>query len=639
MRLLRQINRCPTIPTIVHRRTPVFQQLRHASIYKEALNNPKRFTPASIAPRGERRMEEANFTVLNSERETLRSATATSKEKANALRRIKLFKTVYNRLRREQRLAENEVLQRDMVKKETARRKRLQKMMGYRQDAKIEAIILKKMSSRGRVLRLRKLPIRSKQPPAYRKLMDSLNRVRYGALYNAYLKWSRNKIRKNEIPSFNTFRYKPSTSAELEAQRERQAQVLLQPLPSSRFLLYRERFRSVVPVDECLYPTSIVTHRKLMQWPVERSPYQMARKIHIPPPARLPDLTNATAYENGDAAEPEVGKLTKFEEATVTKSPALVALHARLCLSKNFPLTTLARALNCESSSLAKIYPNNSSLAALGKEFLELYILEFIICKYPRLPKEVMNEARWAYVGEDALASIGHHWGVNREKPSVAAPSKRSVPKTRRSENDGNEPEFNVATSLELPEDFGMLKYGRLVVRRVNGLTEYAEVDEYGNQNEYTGFQRYSDAMSSFVRAIVGGISIHDGESAAKKFIRDHVLSRKVDVSSLFNIVQPTRELSRLCARENLAPPISRMIAETGRLSRGPMFVVGVYSGSNVLGTGEGSSIKEADTRAAINALKSWYLYSPRVVTLPSDIKSGDEYFKPLYIDPGQVLV
>ncbi|KAK9239320.1 hypothetical protein V1525DRAFT_448981 [Lipomyces kononenkoae] len=627
MRVLRQINRCAITPTIVHRRTPLFQQLRYASIYKQALNNPKRFTPPSIAPRGERRMEEANFQVLNSERETLRSATATSSEKASALRRIKLFKSLYHRLRREQRLAEDEVLQRDMAKQETARRKRLQKMMGYRPDAKIEAIILKKMSSRGRVLRLRKLPIRSKQPPAYRKLMDSLNRVRYEALYNAYLKWSRNKIRKNEVPSFNAFRYKPSSPAETDAQRERQAQMLLQPLPSSRFLLYRERFRSPVPVDECLYPTSIVTHRKLLQLPVDRSPYQLARKIHIPPPARLPGLANATR-ENHDADYPEI---IKFEDAIVAKSPALVALHARLGLSKNFPLTTLARALNCESSSLAKIYPNNGSLAALGKEFLELYVLEFIICKYPRLPKEVMNEARWAYVGEDALASIGHHWGVGREKPSVVGPSKGN--KTR-----PGEPELDVATSLNLPEDFGMLKYGRLVVSRVNGLSEYAEVDEYGNQNEYTGFQRYSDAMSAFVRAVVGGIYIHDGEPAAKEFIRDHVLSRKVDVSSLFKIVQPTRELSRLCVREKLAPPISRMIAETGRLSRGPMFVVGVYSGSNVLGTGEGSSIKEAETGAAINALKSWYLYSPRVVTFPSDIKSEDEYFKPLYIDPGQVL-
>ncbi|KAK9249107.1 hypothetical protein V1506DRAFT_527027 [Lipomyces tetrasporus] len=636
MRVLRQISRCQMIPTVLHRRTPVFQQLRHASIYKQALSNPKRFTP-SIAPRGERRMEEANFQVMNSERETLRSQTATGYQKGNALRRIKLFKLVYNRLRQQQRIAEDEIVQREVAKKEAARRQRLQRVMGYRRDARVEAIILKKMSSRGRVLRLRKLPIRSKQPPAYRKLMDSLNRLRYEALYNAYVKWARDRIRKNEVPSFNAFRYKPTTPAEVEAQRAREAQALLQPLPSSRFLLYRERFRSAVPVDECLYPTSIVTHRKLVQLPVERTPYQLARKIHIPPPARLPELTNATS-ENSDTAQVEEGRIINFDEAAVAKSSALVALHARLGLSKNFPLTTLARALNCESSSLARVYPNNGSLAALGKEFLELYVLEFIVCKYPRLPKEVIQEARWAYVGEDALASIGHHWGVGREKPSVASPPRqRSTKKT--SDDAPQDVGFTVAPSLELPDGFGMLKYGRLVVRRVNGLTEYAEVDEYGNQGEYIGFQRYSDAMSSFVKAVVGGVYIHDGEAAAKKFIRDHALSRKVDVSSLFKIVQPTRELSRLCARENLAPPISRMIAETGRLSRGPMFVVGVYSGSNVLGTGEGNSIKEAETRAAINALKGWYLYSPPVVTFPSDSKSEDGYFKPLYIDPGQVLV
>lgn len=49
-----------------------------------------------------------------------------------------------------------------------------------------------------------------------------------------------------------------------------------------------------------------------------------------------------------------------------------------------------------------------------------------------------------------------------------------------------------------------------------------------------------------------------------------------------------------LCSRQKLKPPVSRLIAETGRCSSSPLFVVGVYSGHEKLGEGHGSSLKEA---------------------------------------------
>ncbi|KAK9465094.1 60S ribosomal protein L3 [Lipomyces arxii] len=311
-----------------------------------------------------------------------------------------------------------------------------------------------------------------------------------------------------------------------------------------------------------------------------------------------------------------VTKKQQFDAEEIVKSTKLVALHARISLSKKFPLTTLARALNGRTSPLATKFLDNGGLEQFGKAYLDAVVSEIIMFTYVRLPLSVVREAVWAYIGDDALSDIGNNWGVQRETPST---SKKSP--------------YHGIKQTELPGAYGILKYSHQVIRRVNGLSEYADVDG-------AVYQRYSEAMSGFVRSVVAGVYLHDGEPAARKFVHDHILSRKVDVSSLFKIDQPTRELSRLCEREKLQPPVSRMIAESGRLSRSPVFVVGVYSGSNVLGSGEGGSIKEAEIKAAINALKGWYLYSPPVSRLPSEVVAGSSVDESsLYVDPGEIIV
>jgi hypothetical protein len=159
-----------------------------------------------------------------------------------------------------------------------------------------------------------------------------------------------------------------------------------------------------------------------------------------------------------------------------------------------------------------------------------------------------------------------------------------------------------------------------------------------GTQN--TNPVTVEQASASFVRAVVGAIYLHAGRSAAKRFCEQHVLSRHLDISSLFNFSQPARDLSRLCARENYEPPVAKIISETGRKSRHPVFVVGIYSGSDKLGEGAGASLLEARSRAAAAALKGWYLYSPLDVRVPSAMEEdGAAPWKPVYVDLGEVIV
>ena len=147
-------------------------------------------------------------------------------------------------------------------------------------------------------------------------------------------------------------------------------------------------------------------------------------------------------------------------------------------------------------------------------------------------------------------------------------------------------------------------------------------------------------ASATFVRAVMGAIYLHAGRPAAKRFFQQHFLSRHLNMAELFNFEQPTRDLTRLCARENFERPVAKVIAETGRKSRHPVFVVGIFSGNDKLGEGQGASLGEARERAAVAALKGWYLYSPLNVRLPSAMEEDEaEPWKPVHVDLGEVIV
>lgn len=150
---------------------------------------------------------------------------------------------------------------------------------------------------------------------------------------------------------------------------------------------------------------------------------------------------------------------------------------------------------------------------------------------------------------------------------------------------------------------------------------------------------RYQDACMGFVRAVFGAVYLHAGRQAAKNFFNAHIASRKLDVSKLFVFRQPTRDLSRLCAREGFEGPVARILSETGRASHTPVYVVGCFSGREKLGEGTGASLEEARYRAAVNALKGWYLYSPVDVRVPSDVEGGGQPWQPVLVDGGEVIV
>ena len=64
-----------------------------------------------------------------------------------------------------------------------------------------------------------------------------------------------------------------------------------------------------------------------------------------------------------------------------------------------------------------------------------------------------------------------------------------------------------------------------------------------------------------------------------------------------------------------------------------------MYTGNEELAHGAGGSLDEARTKAAIVALKTWYLYSPLQVRVPSDAVEKGAKWEPVLIDGGEVIV
>ncbi|CAN3364935.1 large ribosomal subunit protein mL44 [Diutina catenulata] len=284
----------------------------------------------------------------------------------------------------------------------------------------------------------------------------------------------------------------------------------------------------------------------------------------------------------------------RLPESTAKQSPPLVALSARLALPADYSLSTLSQALNMDRSGELV---TNFGLATLGKSFLSYYVSEHLLVKYPRLPMAVHNEAVNAYMGPTALAEVGKSWGIEadtRSKLDKHLAGESHVLSYGRLR-------FQSEREKSLPTEDGVYELSR---------RELASMRATGTGASFVPKQ--TEAYASAVKSIIGGLYTHCGEDATKQFINNHILSRKLPLDSMFQFSQPTRELVRVCEKEGMTAAVEiRLIAETGRKSAHPIYIAGAFCGTDKLGEGAGSSLREAKTRAVVNALMGYYLYSP----------------------------
>lgn len=316
------------------------------------------------------------------------------------------------------------------------------------------------------------------------------------------------------------------------------------------------------------------------------------------------------------------------------ESAKLAALHARLALSQKMPLQTLARTLTTRSADGNANF-NNSNLAFLGSTIVNYHVLEYLVCKWPRLPMAILYEALRAYSGRESLQQVARRWGVD----SAAAPGEEVDPGLLQWKPDITTPEGS-RWAYARSEAERAIGYRRGMSSRVVLDDAFGDTLEDATTDELGLAKMQNTAFSSFVQAVVGAIYTHSGREAAKSFVASHILSRQIDISKMFQFHLPTRELAMLCAREGFEAPVARLESETGRRSRTPVFVVGIYSGKEKLGEGAGASLDAARITASMNALKAWYMYSPgNKVRVPSDMMEvGAKPWTAPYVDIGEII-
>jgi len=251
-----------------------------------------------------------------------------------------------------------------------------------------------------------------------------------------------------------------------------------------------------------------------------------------------------------------------------------------------------------------------------------------------------------AYVGPATLTSMTREWGVDvaAEPGGEVDPGllqfKRIIPGNADIDGTGRLVKDGKTTKLQKPWNRGISSFTVSDDYFGDGDPHHPPHAQQGLPDPQVTGVTLERASTSFVRAVMGAVYVHCGRSAAKAFFHAHFTSRGLKVERMFEFRQPTRDLSRLCAREGLVSPVARILSETGRASRHPVFVVGVFSGREKLGEGQGGSLDEARIRAAIAALKGWYLYSPLQVRVPSEVEDGAKKpWEPVLIDGGEVVV
>lgn len=300
------------------------------------------------------------------------------------------------------------------------------------------------------------------------------------------------------------------------------------------------------------------------------------------------------------------------------RTSAVSTLHARLKLPSSFSHNTLER---CLIDSTVQGKPTNASLAAHGNVVLGYYVSDYLMTRYPRLPYRVLKSALISYVGWRTLADVGRGWGVEAQPKQDKRVKNTTL---------GSRTTTDAAPVLR--QD-ALLELNRVPRGQVKGRLRNGD-----DESEAT--QYLQTAYGDFVRAVVGGLHLQSGTTGVRQFIDHHFLSRHLDLIRTFKVNQPQRELVVLCAREGLERPTTRLIAETGRRTKSPVFVLGVYSGADQLGEGQASSMKEAEYLAQSNAMKSWYLYEDRKASLPYMTSEGEEteYRQPL-LDVGDIFL
>ncbi|CEH15043.1 Ribonuclease III domain proteins [Ceraceosorus bombacis] len=223
---------------------------------------------------------------------------------------------------------------------------------------------------------------------------------------------------------------------------------------------------------------------------------------------------------------------------------------------------------------------DNLELSILGNHLLGLLSSEVFHLRYPHLPVRALKAAVGAYVGPNTLSDFGGQLGIS---------------------------------SAELLK-WDRVGLKRLKLQEMQPGTQAVDRNPRRSRRDAIDAQKgisTQDVLVQATRALMAVVFQEMGLPHLRHLVQTQLLTRSLPMSTFLKFRDPKRLLSMTCSKYDLEAPVSRLIAETGRLSQTPVFIVGIWSGETKLGEGTGSAIRMAEFRAAEDALRRLYLAQP----------------------------
>lgn len=134
-------------------------------------------------------------------------------------------------------------------------------------------------------------------------------------------------------------------------------------------------------------------------------------------------------------------------------------------------------------------------------------------------------------------------------------------------------------------------------------------------------FPQREQTRADTVRALIGANLADNGAQHTRRFVIDFLATRlqSEDLFDVWTLAEPEQTLRRLLANDGRAPAEARLLRETGRNTLIACYVVGFYSDRQLLGSGPGRSVAEAQEMAAYDSLRRMF----RLTTASTLFKYG----------------
>ena len=123
-----------------------------------------------------------------------------------------------------------------------------------------------------------------------------------------------------------------------------------------------------------------------------------------------------------------------------------------------------------------------------------------------------------------------------------------------------------------------------------------------GNGEEHTGGRERNSIIADAVESVIGAIYLDGGMDEARKFILSLLADEVEKISSTVHVLDAKTTLQEILQKDSQEPIEYRLVGESGP-AHCKSFIIEVRHRGRTHGKGEGHSKKEAEQRAAMEAI------------------------------------